>query len=144
MFWKNVPRPGKAVRGEPMSAAAQVMETAREFIDIAGDGETVKARLRSAAHNLGIPFGTAKRIRYGEVKNIPAHVFTAMIDRYAVVLERREKELSERMAAHRSTLNAWRARREIGGAHHSANAPAADLVAVPADSIPGCGRGEAG
>lgn len=139
MFWKNSPPPGKPFREDPMTAATQVMETAREFIDVAGDGETVKARLRSASLALGIPFGTAKRIRYGEVKTIPAHIFTTMLDRYAIVLDRKEREASERLRIHRSTLDAWRQRREAGGFGSFAHAAAAVAVAVPDGRVPGCG-----
>ena len=103
-------RSGKSFQGVRVSdvSATHVMDTARMFIDDAGEGQTVKARLRSAASSLGIDFGLAKRIRYREIKNIPAHIFTTMADRYALVLERRERTLTAQLETYRKRLTAWK------------------------------------
>jgi hypothetical protein len=116
MFRKNIPRDGKAVREGSMTTAADVIETAREFIETAGEGETVKARLRSAARDLGIPFGVAKRIRYGEVKSVPTHIFLTILERYDAVLTAAEQRQARRHARHRAILEQWRGLREGTGA----------------------------
>jgi hypothetical protein len=115
MFRKILPRDGKAVREGRMTTAVDVLETARAFIETAGEGETVKARLRSAARDLGIPFGVAKRIRYGEVKSLPTHIFVTMADRYAAVLDRRERQLTDNLARQRALLDQWRGSRDGAG-----------------------------
>lgn len=100
---------GKPVRVVSVDMTADnVIETARDFLNDAGEGESVKDRLRSASKALGIPFGLAKRIRYGEVKNIPTHIFTTMADRYAAVLERKERQMCADLEIYRKKLNAWK------------------------------------
>lgn len=107
------PRRGISFRDILMSdvTAETAMNMAQTIIDDAGEGETVKARLRTAARNLGVPYGFVKRVRYREIKTIPAHVFFQLQDKYADVLERRERQLTAQLETYRTRLNAWKTSR---------------------------------
>lgn len=104
------PRRGISFRDVLMSdiTADSALDMAQTIIDDAGEGETVKARLRAAARNLGVPYGFVKRVRYREIKTIPAHVFLQLQDKYADVLERRERQLTAQLETYRNRLQTWK------------------------------------
>lgn len=122
MFWKSYPRSRLLIRESDVSEMTingpeDVMRIARTMIDDAGEGESVKDRLRKAAFYLGIDYGLAKRIRHNEIKEVKAHIFVRMTERYVAVLERLEKQSSEKTARYRARLELWGSQRESAAAH---------------------------